>query len=290
VVAGLFLVRRLAFAAGTILIAGALAAVAIGARFPLVRPTVVGAQAPTSAPAAMLAAADVLESKTAKGGPGYTFEIVQRSTMHARPGGPQIEIPDPSDRHKSLGFADSYEFGSLIERGSVTPAGFAMEMRTGPAPGRDPDWKAPYQFGVTTSAGKTFRNDGSGWYPTDLPPGIGLDPATAALLPKLLRSTSAPFNSGFAVVGDVQLPIVSGVAHLDDVPGIVAVDAAPFTELVGPFEYAIDAQGRLAQIHAVARNTRLEAYDLIVDTVITFDYPSTADPLPEPSPALAGPK
>ena len=36
--------------------------------------------------------------------------------------------------------------------------------------------------------GVTYRNDGSGWYETSQPPGIGLDPASARLLPGMLRN------------------------------------------------------------------------------------------------------
>lgn len=64
-------------------------------------------------------AATILEAALAKGGAGVTFEIVQRSTMHAKDGGPKIEIPDPIDRHKTLGLADEYPLGSLIERGAI---------------------------------------------------------------------------------------------------------------------------------------------------------------------------
>jgi hypothetical protein len=246
--------------------------------------SVVGAPAPESPAAALSAAADVLDQRLAKGAPGYTFEILQRSTIHARPGGPQIEIPDPNDRHKSLGFADTYEVGALIERGAVTPDGFTMEMRTGPAPGKAADWKAPYQFGVISSGGKTLRDDGVGWYPTDSPPGVGLDPATASLLPGLLRNATSVKNDGFTQVGDVLLPKVTGAAKVADIPGVVAADGAPFTELVGPLEFVFNADGSLAQVHVLARNTNLDVYDLLIDTTITFAYPDQAAPLPEPVP------
>ena len=72
----------------------------------------------------MASAALLLEQRTAKGGQGYTFEIVQTTTITAKPGGPKIEVPDPRDRTKSLGFADEYRFYALIERGMVTPEGF----------------------------------------------------------------------------------------------------------------------------------------------------------------------
>lgn len=284
VAAGRLLGRALAGAV-PIILALALVAILVFARGGLPATLAVGAPTPASPTEALSAAALLFEQKTAKGGPGYTFEIVQRSTIHARAGGPQIEIPDPIDRNKSLGFADTYAVGSLIERGAVTPDGFTMEMRTGPAPGKPADWTAPYQFGVISTAGKTFRNDGAGWYLTDSPPGIGLDPATAALLPDLLRNATGAANDGFAQVGDVLLPQISATAKVADIPGVVAADGAPFTELVGPAEFSVDAEGRLAQVHIVARNTNLDVYDLLVDTTISFAYPDQAGPLPEPVPA-----
>lgn len=232
----------------------------------------------------MTAAATVFEQRTAVGGAGYTFEIVQRSTMHAKSGGPQIEIPDPVDPHKSLGFADTYELGALIERGAVTAAGFSMEMRTGPAAGKPADWTAPYQFGALLKGGKTYRDDGAGWYRTDSPPGIGLDPATAALLPTLLRNATDVADANPTDVNGSSLATVSGASKVPDIPGIVAVDGAGFTELIAPLEFAFDEQGRLAQLHALARNANLKEYDLLVDTVITFAYPTTAPDLPDPSP------
>jgi hypothetical protein len=100
-----------------------------------------------------------------------------------------------------------------------------MEMRTGPAPGKDPDWKSAYQFGVISSAGKTFRNDGIGWYPTDDAPGIGLDPRTAALLPDLLRHATAVADGGTKPINGADLAMVTGFAKVADVPGVIASDA-----------------------------------------------------------------
>jgi hypothetical protein len=281
-------VVRRAFARASEVIATVLVLAAIGGLLVLVRghsQVLVAAGAGPDPADRMAGAATILDQKTAAGGAGFTFEILQRSTIHARPGGPQIEIPDPVDPHKSLGFADTYDVGALIERGAVIPAGFTMEMRTGPAPDKDPDWKSAYQFGVTTSGAKTFRNDGIGWYRTDNPPGVGLDPRTAALLPDLLRNATAVTDAGTKPVNGATLPAVTGSAKVADIPGVIASDGAGFTELVAPLEFAFDDQGRLAQVHVLARNTNLDVYDLLIDTTITFAYPTTAAPLPDPSPA-----
>lgn len=279
------LVERALAGVVPLLVAFALVAILAFGRGGLPATLAVGAPAPESPALALTGAAALLEQTTAKSGSGYTFEILQRSTIHARSGGPQIEIPDPTDRHKSLGFADTYEVGALIERGAVTPDGFTMEMRTGPELGKPADWKAPYQFGVISTGGKTFRDDGAGWYATDSPPGVGLDPATAALLPTLLRRATDAANDGFTKVGDLLLPQISANAKVADVPGVVAADGQSFTELVAPLEFTVDAEGRLAQIHVLARNTNLDVYDLLIDTTITFSYPDQAAPLPEPAPA-----
>lgn len=231
-------------------------------------------------------AATVLETALAKGGAGVTFEIVQRSTMHAKEGGPKIEVPDPVDRTKSLGLADEYPLGSLIERGAVTPDGFWMEMRTGPAPGAEPDWAAEYQFGAIVRDGKTWRNDGEGWYETDTPPGIGLDPRTAALLPQLLRNATEPSDEGTTSLDGRSVRQVDATGRVADVPGIVAVDGEAFTELKDPLEFSFDDQGRLVAIRSVARNTNVTDFDLLVETVIELAYPAAAEPLPEPSPVL----
>lgn len=70
-------------------------------------------------------------------GAGIEFEIVQTSTITAREGGPLVEIPDPQDRTKSLGEAQRYVMGTLIERGFMTSAGYWMELIHGPEPGTE---------------------------------------------------------------------------------------------------------------------------------------------------------
>jgi hypothetical protein len=231
-----------------------------------------------------IAAATALDTAYAKGGAGITFQIVQTSTLRAKAGGPKVDIPDPNSRG-SLGFADEYRVGSTIERGANTPDGFWMEMRAGPLAGANPDWTgATYEFGTIVQGGKTYRNDGLGWYPTTSPPGIGLDPATAALLPTLLRNVSNPIDAGTISLGGVSVRAVTAGAKVADVPGIMAIDAKAFTALNDPLDLAFDDQGRFAQLHAVTLNTNEHRYDLVIDTVITFAYPLTADPIPDPTP------
>lgn len=253
---------------------------------PTERGPVSQAQAAALSPAQLKSgAATLLEVATGPGGGGVTFEIVQRSSLHAKPGGPQIEIPDPTDRYKSLGFADEYQLGALIERGAVTAEGFWMEMRAGPAKGAEPDFeKAPYQLGAIAKNGTTWRNDGEGWYETDRPPGIGLDPRTAALLPTLLRNASGPTDDGTESVHGKTARRIEATGAVKDIPGIIAVDGQPFTTLVKPIEFAFDDAGYLVRLRAVARNENQKEFDLLVETVITFSYPLTTPAIPDPKP------
>jgi hypothetical protein len=111
-------VGRVVNALVSVVVAMALGAIAVIAHPAQPDAVPIGAQPPASPGLAMADAAARLEAKIANGGPGYTFEILQRSTIHARPGGPLVDIPDPNDRHKSLGLAESLELGSLVERGA----------------------------------------------------------------------------------------------------------------------------------------------------------------------------
>ena len=173
----------------TLAVLGAVAAVRASDRPSSIALT--GALADLSPAELTTAAADVLDAATAKGGTGYTFEIVQRSSLNQQPGGALIDIPDPVNRGGSLGKTDHYELATFIERGAVAPGGFWLEIRDGPTKEAKPDFEtAAYELGTIVRDGLTYRNDGDGWYETKDPPGIGLDPATAALLPTMLRGAT----------------------------------------------------------------------------------------------------
>ena len=250
--------------------------------------------APGGTPAELTAAAaDLLAATTAKGGAGYRFEIVQRSTLVAKPGGPRIDVPDPADRSTSLGLADTYYLNGLVETGYVTPAGFTMEMRAGPAsPGAPADLAAgELLYRALVRDGTTYRDDGLGWYPTQDPPGIGLDPTTAGLLPMLLRHAG---NAREADLGTAEGELgradptatraIEASGTLDDIPGIIAVDGALFTELTEPLDFTFDAAGRLTGILVTARNTNVDVHDLVVVTEITLAYDGVPTELPKAEP------
>lgn len=91
------------------------------------------------------AAADKLETVTDKGGGGYAFEIVQTSTITAKPGGPLIDIPSPTNAYEIIGQADEYPLNTMLEAGVVTPDGFWSELRAWPVTGA---------YNAATTAGK----------------------------------------------------------------------------------------------------------------------------------------
>ena len=219
-------------------------------------------------------AATALDAALAKGGSGVRFEIVQTSTLRARPGGPKVDVPDPANPRKTLRYADEYEIAALLERGQVNAAGFFSEMLAGPAEGAKPDWDhAQVLFSALVSGGERWRNDGEGWYRADALPGIGLDPETTALLPRLLRDATKLADKGTIAPDDgLTLRAVDGAATEVDVPGVVAAGGERFTKLTEPVTFGFDAAGRLAWLRVVALNTNSTDYDLVVVTEIRLAY------------------
>jgi len=232
------------------------------------------------------AAADALELATAPGGTGYRFEIVQISTIVARPGGPLVPVPSETGRG-SAGTTERYFLNSLIERGAARPEGFWSQMRAGPAEGAKPDWTgAQILYEALVRDGTPLRNDGEGWYEADALPGIGLDPATAALLPDLLRKAdAADLPAGDDKSDPSAARNLEATAKPVDIPGVVAADGAAFTALTDELAYGFDAAGRLTSIRVSALNTNMTDFDLVVETVIELAY-DDVDALPEPKPTM----
>jgi hypothetical protein len=231
-------------------------------------------------------AAAAVDAATAAGGRGFTFTIVSRSTVYAKADGPLIEVPDPNDPYKVSGTATSFYVGASIERGIAIPGGTWLEMRAGPAtPDAAPDFvRAPVTLSALKKGGVTYRNDGEGWYVTDGPPGIGLDIASLPMLPRMLRNVTPMGSARAVMLGGKPAATVAATALLADLPGIMGVDAAGYSEISGPIDLTLDAKGRLAAIHARVRNTRVTTFDLIVDVTVTFDFDTPPEPLPEPVP------
>jgi hypothetical protein len=262
----------------------------------LERPTGLDGGAENATPAELTtAAADVLDQAGAVGGAGYTFSVVQSAAMVAREGSEGIEVGDPADPTKVL-LVERHDLATYLERGVVSDAGFASEIRRSADDLTKGDgWDgAPMELAALVVDGVMYRNDGAGWYETSQPPGIGLDPASARLLPDMLRNVEgtadAPVSEGATDalterLADLQpARTLAGTARVDDLPGIIAVDLAEATELIEPVSLAFDADGRLIGLKAVARNIHVETHDLVITTVITFEYPERAPALPKPEP------
>jgi hypothetical protein len=230
------------------------------------------------------AAADELEVATGPLGSGYAFDIVQTSTMKAKPGGPLIPIPNPENGREIIGEADEYPYYTLLERGVQRPEGFWSELRSWPVSAGEPDFdKAELRRSALVRDKVGWRNDREGWYQSDVLPGVGLDPATASLLPTLLRDSEGAIKRDDLAIDGATLLRVDATADKGDIPGLVAADGEPYTKLTAPVEFGFDALGRLVRIHAVALNTNLEEFDLVVDTVISIRYDGVGD-LPQPAP------
>ena len=279
--AGLALALPFAVLGGVIFVrSGGLDAVADAVR----GPSVVGAG--ELDPATRLdVAADQLERATAKDGAGFSFRVESRSTLYAWPDGPKIEVPDPVDPFKTLELADEYDLGGSLATGFIEGDGdFFLQMRRGPAAGEAPDFeRAEPTLAALVRDGTAYRNDGAGWYEAEQLPGIGLDPATIARLPTLLRNATEPVDAERALVDDQLLPTVEASGTVADAPGLMAIDAAPFTELTEPIAFAFDEQGRLARLVATMRNTNSETFELIVVSTISFEYDAPAGELPDPA-------
>lgn len=231
------------------------------------------------------AAADSLDAALAPGGTGITFEVVQTSTLHAKPDGPRIELHDPADQSKVTGVVDEYEVGTLLSRGSATAAAFWMEIwiaRDGQA-----DFDNAELFArVIERDGTLWRDDGRGWYVTNQSPGVGMDPAAARALAGTLRSLVDTKAAEPTSVDGRTLVGITATSTADAYPSVIAADGASFTENNFAVVCRFDDAGRLVRLEASARNLNQDTYNLIVTTVVTISYGSPGDP-PEPNPTMA---
>ena len=274
---------------GVALLAAILLVGALASRLSAPIPIALAAPALAGTPDDQLTvAADKLEAAKGDAGAGFTFTVVSRSTVHQRDGGPLVEVPDPADPGGKPDLVSEVYVGGSLADGLVTPDGYFLQLRGGPVPAdKEPDFAAAVPtLAALVRDGTTYRNDGEGWYPTDLPPGIGLDEATIALLPKLLRDASSPTATDARVVDGEAAAGIEATGRLADAPAIHAVGTADYTELIGPMSFALDGEGRLVELRALMRNTRLETFDLLVETTITFRYAAEPLTLPDPTPAL----
>jgi hypothetical protein len=247
---------------------------------------IAGAVSNLPAPELLARGADKLEAATAADGTGYRFEVVARSIAYARPDGPRIEVPDPADPAAPPALVDEVDVGGSMASGYVTPDGYVLQMRRGPETRQQPpdfDGAEP-TLAALLRDGKPFRNDGAGWYETDLLPGLGLDPATIAGLPTLLRhGTDIKAEEPLEVKG-TTMAAVSAKGTVADAPSLMGAGAEEFTVFDGPLTYAFDDQGRLAQLRVRMVNTNSRTFELVVETTIDFRYDDVPDDLPRPEP------
>jgi hypothetical protein len=251
----------------------------------LVRTGSVAGGTPPSVDHLRTAAADSLETALGAGGSGIGFEVTQTNTLHAKEGGPQIEVTAPDDQTKVVGLVDEYQVSTIFSRGAVTPSVFWMEMRGSQA--AMPDFSTADFFArVVDRSGELWRDDGIGWYRTDESPGVGMDPATARLLPDLLRSLDKAAALEPKLLDGRMASGIRGTSVPSAYPGVIAADGATFTEKAFEVDCWFDDQGRLVRLEARAQNLNQTTYDLIATTVVTFSYGAPGDP-PETTPTKA---
>lgn len=276
-------VRAFASALGSTL--ALVVVLAIAAAIVVVRTESRAVGAPPDVNAMRAVAAEGLEAAIGKGGSGVTFDVTQVTTLYAKDGGPRIEVTAPEDQTKVVAIVDSRYIGSVFSAGAWNADAFWMEMRA------SQDAQADYATAdffarVLERDGELWRDDGVGWYLASESPGVGMDPATARLLPNLLRSLSgASTIESRQLDGRVQQGL-RGTSAPEVFPGVIAADGASFTETAFQVECWFDELGRLVQLEAQARNLNQTTYDLVSKTVITFSYGTTGDP-PMPAPTMA---
>ncbi len=231
-------------------------------------------------------AADALAAAMESGGTGLTFEVIQRDSIHAKPGGPLIGVRDPTDPTRVVAEVEEAAVNTVITRGAVTADAFWMEMRLSPGSDLSPFFDGSAFFArVIERDGVIWRDDGDGWYETDVSPGSGMDPVSARLLPKLLLSAADVTGLQPELKDGRLLPGVRGTASVIDYPGVLASDGRDFTSPTFEVRYWLDETGRLVRLETSAYNLNAVVYDLLSETVVTFGYGATGDP-PEPSPTM----
>lgn len=230
-------------------------------------------------------AADSFEAALSPGGSGISFDVIQTNTLYAKPDGPQIELRDPADPKTVTAVVDQSQISTIFSRGGITADAFWMEMRGTQDVNATFDG-AQFFARVLARDGLVWRDDGVGWYATEASPGVGMDPATARLLPNLLRNLIDAKTTDALQLDGKALPGISGTSTPTDFPGVIAADGAGLTEKSFQVNCWFDDQGRLVRLEAHARNLEQTTYDLVADTVVTFAYGSPGDP-PDPTPTMA---
>jgi hypothetical protein len=270
-------------ALGAVLLVGAV----LAAR-PALAPAAALVSPPMAPAAAMSSSSSLLAGAISPGGAGFGFFAVQRTTEYQRPGGIPIPVVDPADGRTVTGQTGRLFINAMMSKGFVTPDDFSMEMRPGTeaAASAAAFAAAPSVFSVLARDGGTWRNDGAGWYATSGLPGMGIDLATARLLPRALGHIGSLSAAVADTVNGSPSWAYTGTVAVADYPGAVAADGAAFTDPAVAVKVWVDAKGRPLQLWVRARNTNQAAYDLVSETTVTLDY-GAAPPLPRPDPTMA---
>jgi hypothetical protein len=234
----------------------------------------VGGRAPADHASRELgSAAAHIERRLAVGGEGFGFVVVSKAWLYAR------SHPQQSS---SLGDSPDRRFiRGVFSRGAAGPGGFWSEIRGGIEPGDRVDFSRGFPLYRTLEReGRLWRNDAdSGWYETDVLPGLGMDPISARRLPYLLRRLDGVRELG--AQGDLRH--FGGLADPVDYPGVVVSDGLSFTSAPVDIEAWVDSAGRLGRLFARARNLNEVRGDLVIEVQVFFDYASPVV-FPEPSP------
>jgi len=278
--------ERLAAGIGLLLVA--ILAGGVSARLgPAIPVAYAAIELPGTATDQLARAADALAAAMAEGGSGLTFEVVQSNSVRAKPGGPLIGVRDPADPTRVVAEVEEFSVNAIVSQGAVTADAFWMEMRLSPGTEQAPDFGVSAFFSkVLERGGVIWRDQGDGWYETDGSPGTGMDPVSARLLPRLLRSMTDVVILAPEIRDGRLLPGVRGVGRANDYPGVVASDGEAFTSPTFEITCWLDESGRLVRLETTANNLNENVYDLVSEVVVTFGYGSTGEP-PEPSPTMA---
>jgi hypothetical protein len=180
-----------------------------------------------AAPGSALSASSASLQSAISTGAGVGFFAVQRTTEYQRAGGSPIPVVDPSEPTTVVGQTDRLFVNAMMSKGFVTATGFFMDMRPGTETSSAADFDAaPPLFSVLADGTASWRDDGHGWYATDVLPGLGIDLATARLLPRALGRVGSLAAAGSETVNGTQAAVYTGTVTVADVPGVVASPSA----------------------------------------------------------------
>ena len=243
-------------------------------------------------PALLQKAAADTAARLAPAGSGLSFTALQRQVLYHVAGAPDLTVPNPSASASPL-VVDSFDVGANVTRGFTRGSDFFMEIRGIDPAGTVADFdQGKVIFQVITHAGTIWRNEGQGWYTTDTPPGLGIDPFSLSHLPGLLGHLVSVKDLGDEPFQGQPGHHFSGFIDGSDWPGFTASDGVTFTSSPIPIDVWVSPDGRLLGLSGQARNLNHQVQDLEIVDGLSFaaDVPA-AFPAPSPTraPLTSGP-